>query len=323
MENTYIQTDLNNGHYELNLLPCDYDVYLLMNNCAKNQLGTVQIFADSKDGTLNDFLLRPHESEITPDILKQIMDARDQAVKAAENVGESALKIGDYGIGGQVGATVEDFSAHLLGGFYQARTPQFPDLPIEGDSIASLLVYPSSSFKWKVEQLTVVQGKIPRIFVRTDAKNNGKQSWFEVITAANSIVDANGFLKAASPILRLFGSDSVTDEQGFTKSGCGLVNDLAAGVTATRIDVGHYEIHGSLGFAKTGWYIQLPEGANGNKKIFAEYSVDENNVITVKTFTRKFNAKSCEIVAGEPIDITDGRWIDIRLEMPVLTTDNI
>ena len=95
-----------------------------------------------------------------------------------------------------------------------------------------------------------------------------------------------------------------------------MVNHLATGVTVKRVDVGHYEVYGSLGFAREGWYISLPEDANGNKKFFAEYSVDDNNVITVKTYTRKFSTKLCEIVAGDPIDITDGRWIDLRLEMP-------
>ena len=79
--------------------------------------------------------------------------------------------------------------------------------------------------------------------------------------------------------------------------------------------MGHYQIHGSLGFAQEGWYITLPEDANGNKKFFAEYSFNDG-VITVKTYTRKFSTELCEIVAGDPIDITDGRWIDLRLEMP-------
>ena len=76
-----------------------------------------------------------------------------------------------------------------------------------------------------------------------------------------------------------------------------------------------------MGFAKDGWYITLPEDANGNKKFFAEYSFNDG-VITVKTYTRKFSTKSCEIVAGDPIDITDGRWIDLRLEMPTTPNDD-
>ncbi|WP_218056494.1 pyocin knob domain-containing protein, partial [Gilliamella sp. Imp1-1] len=147
------------------------------------------------------------------------------------------------------------------------------------------------------------------------------EPWIEQITSGNSTVDSNGFLKKASPILRLFANDNIEEADGFKKSGCALVNDLASGVTATRIDVGHYEIHGSLGFAKEGWYITLPEDVNGNKKFFAEYSVDENNIITVKTYTKKFDFENCQIVAGEPIDITEGRWIDIRLEMPVIENE--
>ena len=139
----------------------------------------------------------------------------------------------------------------------------------------------------------------------------------EFITSANSTIDSNGFLKAASPILRLFASDDVNPDEGFIKSGFAHVNDEAKNAYAKKIAVGHYEIHGSLGFAKEGWYITLPEDANGNKKFFADYSVDENNIITIKTYTKKFDTDRCEIVAGDPIDITKGCWIDVRLEMMV------
>ncbi|WP_218057918.1 phage tail fiber protein, partial [Gilliamella sp. Nev3-1] len=229
----------------------------------------------------------------------------------------SVLKSGDYGVGAVVGAIAENFDGHLAGGFYQCSTSDFSDLQFAGDSAATLLTYPSNSKSWKVEQLSVVSSKTPKIYYRCDTRD-GKQKWYEAITTANSTVDSNGFLKKASPILRLFATENIDDVDDFKKSGCSLVNDLAAGVTAKRIDIGHYEISGSLGFAKEGWYITLPEDANGNKKFFAEYSTDENNIITVKTYTRKFDFESCQIVAGEPIDITEGRWIDIRLEMPVV-----
>ena len=73
----------------------------------------------------------------------------------------------------------------------------------------------------------------------------------------------------------------------------------------------------SLGFAKEGWYITLPEDANGNKKFIAEYSVDENNIITIKTYTKKFDTNRGETVAGDPIVIMKGRWIDVRLDMVI------
>lgn len=154
-------------------------------------------------------------------------------------------------------------------------------------------------------------------FGRQDSSNLNP-TWAKAITTVNTTVDSNGFLKSASPIIRLFSDKNMELVDGFEKSGCGLINSEAKGVTATKIAVGHYEIHGSLGFAKEGWYITLPEDANGNKKLFAEYSTDENNVITIKTYMKKFDFEKCEVVAGEPQDITDGRWIDIRLEMPII-----
>ena len=46
----------------------------------------------------------------------------------------------------------------------------------------------------------------------------------EFITSANSTIDSNGFLKAASPILRLFVSDNINPDEGFIKAGFAHVN---------------------------------------------------------------------------------------------------
>lgn len=502
-------TVANDGRYSMNVLPCEYDVSLIINGFPKKRLGSINVYSDSRNGTLNDYLINPEENELTPEFLKQVFDARDAAKKSEDNAkkwastidtstlvkksgdtmtgqlilsefgikhrytdsenlmvlrtlgdnyscmfydaekkqwlsklvynsttnswsfqyindvainGKSVLKTGDaiqtfgdlsttinlneltglnegvyyqgrntsaviergypinqagtlqvfkngadgagccqiyttyrnarqfirnyrggtktweewnevittgnsgdfiqtgdYGIGALTGTKLDNPDETLKGGCYATRTTEFTELTEyqnRNDS-ASLVVYPAWTEKWYVEKLAVVQSKTPRIYYRC-ATPNGKQPFYESITTANSTVDSNGFLKKASPILRLFANDNIEEAGGFKKSGCALVNDFAYGVTATRIGIGHYEIHGSLGFAKEGWYITLPEDANGNKKFFAEYSVDENNVITVKTYTKKFDFESCQIVAGKPIDITDGRWVDVRLEMPVI-----
>ena len=73
----------------MNVLPCDYDVKLIINGFPPKKLGTIQVFSDSKDGTLNDFLLNPLESEITPAILQQVIDARNYANKSAEKAADS------------------------------------------------------------------------------------------------------------------------------------------------------------------------------------------------------------------------------------------
>jgi hypothetical protein len=73
-----------NGSYSITVLPCDYDVKLIIDGFPPKRIGAIQVFSDSADGTLNDFLLNPSESEITPAILQQVIDARNHANKSAE-----------------------------------------------------------------------------------------------------------------------------------------------------------------------------------------------------------------------------------------------
>ncbi|SCB88152.1 Prophage tail fibre N-terminal domain-containing protein [Gilliamella bombicola] len=87
----------NNGSYMMNVLPCDYEVKLIINGFPPKRIGTIQVFSDSADGSLNDFLLNPSESEITPAILQQVIDARNDANKAASNAEKSVKNIKELG----------------------------------------------------------------------------------------------------------------------------------------------------------------------------------------------------------------------------------
>lgn len=120
----------------------------------------------------------------------------------------------------------------------------------------------------------------------------------------NTTVDTNGFIKKASPVVRLFGD-------GTLKS-----NNEAEGVTATRKSAGVYHVAGSLGLNPEGWTVEIPQDMNGNFLCFLDITTDEDGVLTVSTFKRRFDVDSAMIVAGEPMDIPDGRWIDLRLDMP-------
>lgn len=128
--------------------------------------------------------------------------------------------------------------------------------------------------------------------------------WIEVRTTANTTVDANGFVKSASPIVKLF-------------AGSIELNDSAKKqpVEFEKIDVGNYLLKGSLGFAQEGWYIEVPKDANGNTVVAVEYSTLDNGDLSIQTFKRKFDIEKAAIVADHdnPLDIPEGRWIDIRL----------
>lgn len=139
-------------------------------------------------------------------------------------------------------------------------------------------------------------------------------SWYEDLTTPivrslktnlNTTVDANGFIKNASPIVKLF-TDRIE------------LNDEAEqqDISFEKLGVGEYLIKGSSGFAQEGWYIEAPKDANGNVLFSVIYTTLENGDISVKTYKKKFDLETASIVADldNPVDITENRWIDLRLQ---------
>lgn len=146
--------------------------------------------------------------------------------------------------------------------------------------------------------------------------------WRQSVTlwnSRNTTVDGNGFIKRASPIVRLANNpNEMTADylDGFMCAGSVAVNDEATGVHAERISTGVYRITGSLGLAREGWTIEVPQDVNGNRLCFVSTETDDDGTITVTVSQRRFDTDSAMIVAGVPMDIPAGRWIDLRLEMP-------
>lgn len=126
------------------------------------------------------------------------------------------------------------------------------------------------------------------------------QPWVEFYSTSNTTVDSNGFVKSASPIVKLF-KDKIM-----------LNGDFSA--VYERIATGHYLVKDTCGFAETGWYIETPRDANGNVKVFVEYEQLADKTIVIKTYDPDYsNGKAA---AGIPCDIPTDRWIDIRLKEP-------
>lgn len=136
---------------------------------------------------------------------------------------------------------------------------------------------------------------------------------YAVRTTGNTTVDSNGFIKAASPIVKLF-SDKIE------------LNDEAKqqNIIFEKLGIGNYLIKDSTGLAQEGWYVETPKDANGNVLFSVIYTILENGVISVKTYKKKFDVETASIVADltQPVDITEGRWIDLRLqEIPKLVPE--
>ena len=143
-----------------------------------------------------------------------------------------------------------------------------------------------------------------RIFARTKSGDTFG-AWVEVRTSGNTSVDANGFIKAASPIVSLY-ADKIE------------LNDEAAqqDIVFKKLGVGDYLIRGSTGFAQDGWYVEMPKDANGNVLVAVIYEQLANNDISVKTYAKMFDEETGDIVANtaRPRDIPWTRWIDLRLQ---------
>lgn len=132
--------------------------------------------------------------------------------------------------------------------------------------------------------------------------------WSRMWNDSITTIDSNGFLKAASPIVQLFADKIAANDEALEQE-----------PTFEKVDVGHYLIKNTEGFSDDGWYIEMPKDANGNVLVAVQYQQLENNTIEFKTYAKKFDEETGDIVPNleKPRDIPNGRWIDIRLkELP-------
>lgn len=204
-------------------------------------------------------------------------------------------------------------------GFYSQDTSPFPGGNGGPYSYAEIMTIAEGGRggNWSQIGFSTITNQAPRYRQRTSDPSL-ITNWRDfLIRDLNTTVDVNGFVKIASPIVKL------------KSDGSSEVNDQAQGVTTERLDVGVYKISGTLGFnSDASWGgndggFSIPQNSNGLPLLWVDYEVDEEGDITLKTYHRthegvpSFASNVIEGVAdGEPIDIPVGRWIDLRVEMP-------
>ncbi|MDM3084690.1 phage tail protein [Citrobacter sp. Cf141] len=143
----------------------------------------------------------------------------------------------------------------------------------------------------------------------------------------NTITDGNGFIKKASPVLKLFsdGTSECTTE--------------AEGCVSERIDTGQYLITGCIGLnADAAWGgidggFEIPVDSNKQPRIWLDYKVNADGSVLVRTYHRVHSSAPpfaqnrigntdidgvfTEAVAdGEPVDIPADSFVSVRVEMP-------
>ncbi|MCC4107078.1 phage tail fiber protein [Serratia ureilytica] len=316
------------GRYSLNVEPGAYEVIVSVYGAQPERVGTIEVYTDSLPGTLNDFLRRPGEDDITPEIVQTVDRLRAEAALSADksaasataakvseqNAAENSKVVTAAGFASSPIHTADIFSTNNKSSIrrYTTATANRPGgaaggvlvLPVDGGPSSTYFALSVSNQAWVGNSTIAAPAKVV---------------WSSLWTSSNTTVDANGFIKKASPIARLCGEpEKMADDylDGFMSSGHVAVNDEAVGVSAERVSVGVYKVTGALGFAEEGWTIEVPQDVNGNRLCFVETATDNDGVITVKISKRRFDIDTATIVAGEAMDIPEGRWIDLRLEMP-------
>ncbi|WP_372810057.1 phage tail fiber protein [Pseudoalteromonas nigrifaciens] len=142
--------------------------------------------------------------------------------------------------------------------------------------------------------------------------NGGWGTWIKSLSTANTTTDSNGFIKAASPIVKVFANKIECNEDAAQQD-----------IMFIKKSVGDYILKSTSGLSTDGWYLELPKDLNGNPKVAV--TLDETDgVISLKCYKRIFSMATFtfEPDLDEPLDVPDGRWIDLRLnEIPI--TDSV
>ena len=101
---------------------------------------------------------------------------------------KSVLKAGDYGLGSDSGARLDDPEKQLLTGFYGVHTPDYESMPkiTPSGGPGTLAAYSSSDkYSGYIEQLYVLGHYIPRLFSRCKYRFSPTTAWYETVTEAN------------------------------------------------------------------------------------------------------------------------------------------
>ncbi|EPM7554350.1 phage tail protein [Citrobacter freundii] len=144
---------------------------------------------------------------------------------------------------------------------------------------------------------------------------------------ANTTTDSNGFLKAASPVVKIF-HDGHYD-----------TNNESEGCHVARLATGQYLIEGCTGLhSDVAWGgidggFEIPVDRNKQPRIWLDYKVNADGSVLVRTYHRvhtsapefaqnrigntDINGVFTETVAdGEPVDIPADSFVSVRVEMP-------
>ncbi|MBZ1392301.1 phage tail fiber protein [Psychrobacter pacificensis] len=229
----------------------------------------------------------------------------DQNNAASRLVGVSTgnvMQVEAFGLGRRGGIT----SGALIGKgdgiySYSSNSVELPEA-VRGYQPTCIKVSGNSSNRFSCLWMPLADST--KVFISQHAPGYRDELWItELCHNRNTTTDANGFIKAASPIVKVFANKVELNDDA-----------TAQDVTFAKNGVGDYTITTVSGLSTDGWYIELPKDINGNPKV-AVILTETDGVISLKTYKRVFSMETFTFVPDldEPMDVPDGRWIDLRL----------
>ena len=211
------------------------------------------------------------------------------------------VKVGDHGLplARPLGAG-DDLDLLATSGFWIN--------PLAGNTVgnhypeasAGMVQTVSDGSSGRAMQIFVPQGAA-RPWLRSRLAAGGWGPWARIWTTAQTTVDANGFLREASPILRLL-ADGIEEPVQPT------------GARVTRPEPHHLRIHDTAGLARRGWRIEVPRDHDGVPLCVASLSEDPDGTIDLRLASPAWRAGRWQ--PGRPCGVPAGRWIDLRLHEP-------
>ncbi|HEK2023817.1 TPA: hypothetical protein SMS27_001105 [Proteus mirabilis] len=224
------------------------------------------------------------------------------------------MLVGDYGTGG-VGLR----EPSPVSCFYGSPSTGVPGFPSNGAGWQS-----TYSGNRRAMLFMDTSGNLLARFSLSNNVVDTETPWRTLWSSNNTTVDSNGFIKRASPII------DINPDGTFT------TNDESEGATVTRVAQGEYLIEGVLGFnSDAGWGgvdggIEIPLDVNKQPLIWVDSKVMGDGSILVRTYHRthpnapKFARNDIDgYKDGDPIDIPDGRFISVRVQMPEQSIYNV
>ncbi|MEL2240663.1 hypothetical protein PAS25_06600 [Leclercia adecarboxylata] len=235
---------------------------------------------------------------------------------AQRDVGTSSgnvMEVGAFGVGAQSLTPV--FADSRVGGGIFSSQMRLGGI---GDNTSVAIIPFDGNTMYQVIIPTML-ANAPRMYLRLLSDNSQYNGQIcEVYTTTNTTKAADGTLKAASPIVKVF------------HDGESEVNEESEGCTVKRLGVGEYLIEGCIGlnsdasWGGTDGGFDIPKDRNRQPLVWLDYEVKADGSVLVKTYHRThpdappFARNEIEgVSSGDPVDIPADQFVSVRVEMPV------